>query len=95
VNLTYDVRTAGTVTALWAETDAPGGTNVVTITVRKNGSTTAGDFISCTVTGTETACEATGSIAVVDGDFLTVIYKETVGNPADKPAKAYVVLNQQ
>jgi hypothetical protein len=62
------------------------------VTVRKNGLTTAGNSLSCTITGTATACEATGSVSVAPGDFLSVVVNKTAGNPSDKQWKTYVVL---
>ena len=57
---TYDVKAAGTISSIWAGTNtAPTGTAAWTVTVRKNGLTTAGNSLSCTITGpTATACEA-------------------------------------
>lgn len=48
--------------------------------------------LSCTATGTATACEATGSVGVADGDFLQFRIQETTGNPATVEWKGYVTL---
>jgi hypothetical protein len=93
----YDVKAAGTVTSLWAEAEvAPGGAdgvNITTVTVRRNGLATTGNFFNCTITGAAFACENNvGSITVGDGDFLSVTVKETTGNGADGQWKTYVTL---
>jgi hypothetical protein len=92
---TYDVRATVTINSIWAEANtAPGGTNAWTVTVRKNGLTTVGNSLSCTVTATETACENdAGAVPVLDGDFLTVIVTRTSGTSANnKNWKTYVTL---
>ncbi len=90
---TYDVKAAGTISSIWAEINtAPSGTAAWTVTVRKNGLTTAGNSLSCTITGpTATACEASGSVAIANGDFLSVQVTST-GSPGNKNWKSYVVI---
>ena len=92
-NYTYDVKAAGTISSIWAEVNtAPGGTAAWTVTVRKNGLTTAGNSLSCTITGTATGCEASGSVSIADGDFLSVRVTITSGSPNNKEWKTYVVI---
>jgi hypothetical protein len=89
----YDVKAAGTISSIWAElSSAPGGTAQWTVRVRKNGLTTAGNTLACTITGTATACEASGSVSIADGDFLSVLVTKTSGNPSDTGFKTYVVI---
>ena len=62
------------------------------MTVRKNGLTTAGNSLSCTITGTATACEGSGSVSIASGDFLSVQVTITAGSPGNKQWKTYVVI---
>jgi hypothetical protein len=50
--------------------------------------------ISCTITGAaEVACETSGAIPVVDGDFIQVSFNETTGNAPDGGVKTYVTIS--
>jgi hypothetical protein len=66
---------SGTATKLVVSlTVAPGAGNSATITIRKNGSSTA---LTCTVHGTATTCTDTAdSVTFADGDLLSISYTE-------------------
>jgi hypothetical protein len=80
----YEVAAAGTITSLWASTDA-NQAGLTTVNVLKNGS------VVMTCTPTAFACETTGNVSVVAGDFIQVQIDET-GNPPDGGWKAYVLI---
>jgi hypothetical protein len=73
---TWRVPVAGNITQFNASVDsAPGGASQWTVTVRENGiSTTA----SCTITGSATSCEWTGTEAVADNATIAVLFEETI-----------------
>ncbi len=88
------MKAAGTVKSIWAEVNSAPSSGVTwQVTVRKNGLTTAGNSLSCTISGpSATACETSGSVIVADGDFLTVFVSRTAGSGNDRMWKTYVVL---
>jgi hypothetical protein len=86
----YEVRVAaGTISALWAATDVtPAAGKSWVVNVRKNGTS----VLSCTVSAGETACAASGSVAVTAGDFLQVVLT-TANGAANRKWKTYVTIS--
>jgi hypothetical protein len=90
----YEVVNAGKLSSLWASVDAaPGGTSqyTVNVLVRRGGTSTS--QLSCTITGTQRACEATGSFALLTGDRVEVQINNTIGSPASGKWKTYVTIS--
>jgi hypothetical protein len=88
-NFTYNfaVLQATTISNLYAQFGAaPGGTNTYTANVRDNGAT----VMSCTVTGTATACSNSTATAVAAGHFLQVQFVRSGGS--NQPVKVALTL---
>jgi hypothetical protein len=87
----FKMKRAGTITSLMANAQREAGAgNTNTYRVLVNGVA----VMSCTISGaTETACQATGSVALVSGDYIQVDFKETTGNAPDGGHKVHVTIN--